>query len=303
MKAQLLITAMATALLFSSCGKDPIKSEVVEEAIQFNGKITNQKASTGGLSTTSSWQANQAIGVTMVQLGTPVILEQANNKKYVFNGTSFLPETGQEIYYPVNMLPVDFIAYAPHKSGLNFPGPINIDVAVQSDQAAIDLLWAKSNNGGVGFLKTAGLSVPLTFDHKLSKIIIKPTASAGLSNTDPTWGTMVININGMYTKAIFDLFQGTISTPTVKQGISPKMTAAGQTYEAIVLPGNNPTAGAFSITFVINGNQYTYTSTANEDFEAGKEYTYNLAISKTGVNLGAVTVNDWVTVSRSGLAN
>ena len=303
MKIQLLSAMAVAALVFSSCSKDKIKEDIKDESIQFSGKITNLKATAGNLSAVSSWAANDAIGVFMLEQGTQVISENAMNRKYVSNGTTFLAEAGQEIYYPVSPIPVDFISYAPFKTGTSISSPLAIDLTNQSNQAAIDLLWAKSNNAGVGFLKTSGISVPLTFDHKLSKIIIKPTASAGLSSTDPSWASMVVGINNLNSKASFDLYTGLVSNPTNVVTINPKSTVAGQTYEAIVLPSNNPTAGAFTFTFLINGATYTYRSAINEHFEAGKEYTYNLSITKTGVHLGSVTVTDWVTVSRSGIAN
>lgn len=303
MKIQLLSAAVFAALMFSSCSKQEIKEETKEESIKFNGKISSLKANSGSLTTTNTWAANDEIGVFMLQLNKNIISEQANNRKFVSNGTTFLPESGQEIYYPVNSEPVDFISYAPYRTGAEIPGTLSIDLSAQTNQASIDLLWAKSNNSGAGFLKTSGFDVPLTFDHKLSKIIIKPTASSGLSSTDPTWNNMSIGIHNMYRKATFDLYTGLLSTPTDINIIVPNTVAAGQTYEAIVLPSTNAVAGAFSFTFLINGNTYTYKSSANENLEAGKEYTYNLSITKTGVTLGTVTVTNWESISRSGIAN
>ena len=303
MKIKFLSTLAVAALLFSACNKDQTANEINDGAIQFNGKITNLKANAGNLTAGSSWAANDAIGVFMLQLDTSLIAENASNRKYVFNGSVFLPEAGQEIYYPVSLTPVDFISYAPYKAGIVIPGDYAVNLIDQSNQNAIDLLWAKSDNSGAGFLKTSGVSVPLTFDHKLSKIVIKTTAGSGLSASDSSWINMGVSINNLNTRANFDVFTGILSNPNTLATISPKNVSAGRTYEAIVLPSNNVAAGAFTFTFLIDGDTYTYRSTGGEGFQAGKEYTYNLSITKTGVNLGSITVTDWVSENRSGIAN
>lgn len=107
----------------------------------------------------------------------------------------------------------------------------------------------------------------------------------------------------MNTSATFDVFTGILRDPADVATISPKTTSAGQTYEAIVLPSNNIAAGAFTFTFLINGDTYTYRSNGGEGLQAGKEYTYNLSITKTGVTLGSISVTDWISENRSGTAN
>lgn len=303
MKTALLSSLALTAVLFASCTKEKGRMEEYQ-AIQFDARINQQKATSSGSGLLStSWSANDKIGIFMLDQGSNTVSGGHANRAYSYVGSAFTPDAGQEIYYPVSDSKVDFIAYYPFKAGSAIGTPFPISVASQTDLGAIDVLWVKSTNGTTGFNKSATALVPLAFDHKLSKIVINTSAGAGLSGTAGDWTSMAVKIKGMNSTAVLDLATGIVSGNTAPADIMPFVRSAGAKYEAIVLPETFTAAGAVQITFTIGADTYTWSSQANATFEAGKEYTYNITVSKTGVSLGAVTIVDWIAApAETGIA-
>lgn len=230
--------------------------------------------------------------------GTTAIAENADNKQHATTGgNAFAPATGHEVYYPINGNSVDFIAYYPYvaEQALSTAYPVN--VATQTSQAAIDLLWAKT----AGKNKTSG-TVALTFDHKLSKLIIKTVAGVGLTATD--LANLTVTAKGMNTEAPFDLKTGTLGTAAASAAIAPAVVTKGSQYEAVVLPAVFAAAGSLTMEFALNNAEsevFVWECPANEAFEPGKEYTYTMTISRTGVSF-TCTINPWTSVPRTGTA-
>lgn len=301
MKKQLLGTFIVSSLFFLSCSKDA--SVESNGAVTFTGKISNLQAVAPGPTSSSIWNNNDEIGIFMVDNGTTVVSGDTKNRQYRFNGAQFAPLPNNEIFFPVSNTHVDFISYFPFRPAQELGNPMPINVNIQANPSTIDLLYAKSNNGGAGYYKTGNTNVPLTFDHKLSKLIIKPIPGAGLSTSDPSWNTMTIMVNGMNTMCMFDLTTGNITAPSMPGSILPFTRTLGVSYEAIVIPYEYIAPGSFNIMFNIAGNTYVLNSGSNERFESGKEYTYTVTINKTAVVLDNVSVNNWTSVTRTGVAN
>lgn len=292
----------AFCLLACSCAKDSTTEE--DLTLKFKGKIANLQATTntgGGLSTT--WSNLDDIGIFMVDHNTTNITEQHENRQYSYDGTAFSPVAGHEIYYPVSDTKVDFLAYYPYTNDASLESAFPIDVSKQHNLAAIDVLWAKSNNSNAGFSKTTGLDVPLVFDHKLAKLVIGTVAGEGLDSEDLSWKKMAVQIAGMYTKNNLDLTTGQLGQSSAPAVIVPFVQQEGRKYEAIILPADFTSAGAVSFNFTIGTDTYVWKSGANESFEAGKQYNYSITINKTEVTLDKITIQDWTTVSRTGIAN
>lgn len=299
MKIKLLTACGIAAMLLGSCAKDN-NLDQGESSITFNGRV--QKAA--NVNTTRTWATNDEIGIFMVDHGTTTISGGHANRQYkTSDGSTFAAVAGNELYYPVSDSKVDFISYYPFSAGLSTLGNYPVDVSAQTNLAVLDLLWTKADHAGVGYNKTAGSNVPLVFDHKLAKLVIKPNASSGLDGTSTDWKNMGINIVGMNTKADFALSTGVLSNLNSIATITPFLKTAGAEYEAIILPATFAQAGDLKITFLIAGDTYTWNCQAGETFEAGKVYNFTIDVAKTGVTLGNVTINDWIEVLRTGTAN
>lgn len=302
MKTQLLTSIALVALMFSSCSKVDNLKEETSDQVRFTAGMKKATINNG---ITSSWQTGDQIGIFMLNTGTADVYGGMANKLYVTSdGIAFAPQTGHEIYYPVSDSRVDFIAYYPYRPSITALGDnYEIDLSTQANLAQNDLLWVKVNNGNNGYNKSTAGQVPLEFEHKLSKIAIVPNASTGMDDASLDWANMTVQVTGMNTAADFDLSTGTLSNPSAALAVAPFAKTAGALYEAIVLPATFAAAGDLQISFTVGTDVFVWKAAAGEQFEAGKQYTISLDIEKTGVNLSGITITDWATESRTGIAN
>ncbi len=105
---------------------------------------------------------------------------------------------------------------------------------------------------------------------------------------------MTVTINGMNTENTFDLSTGTLGTPATPAAITPRTVTDGKEYDAIILPGKY-SDGAVTVEFTINPNTKPETFTWNAgdiDFTGGKQYTYEVKLTRTGVQVTG-TIAEW----------
>ncbi|WCT11571.1 fimbrillin family protein [Mucilaginibacter jinjuensis] len=293
MKTQniLIASAMTLLALGSSCKKDNKHDTVTPNPtlVKFTAAINGQIKTKA---TNDKWDTNDAIGVFM-KIGTGLTNILAANKSYATTGDgAFAPtNTDQNINYPEDGT-VDFIAYYPYKQTLT-NNKYPVDVATQTNQAAIDLLYA---NNATGLSKTSTVA-NLVFSHQLSKIEF--TVKAGTGVTDLTG--LTASLAGLNTKADFDLATGVLSNASQSADVSAKTTAQTGSVlaEAIVLPVAD--ASGKVVTFTLPAGQFKLTLPANTKFEAGKKYTYEISLTTgstpqpTAVALSA-TITNWTSV-------
>ncbi|WP_208094650.1 fimbrillin family protein [Mucilaginibacter agri] len=293
MKSQNILIAAAMSLLaLSSCKKDKNHDAPKPDAtaVKFTASIAGQiktKASN------DKWDSNDAIGVFM-KTGTGLSTVLASNKSYTtINGDGeFSPSAAdQTLYYPEDGT-VDFIAYYPYKQTIT-SNKYPVDLSSQSNQAAIDLLYA---NNATGLSKTS-TEANLAFSHQLSKIELTVKNGTGVADLNG----LGVSLNGLNTKADFDLGTGTLSNVSQAADVSAKLTTqtASVLAEAIVLPVADATGNV--ITFTLPAGQFKLTLPAGSKFEAGKKYAYDIELKKdatsqpTAVALSA-TITNWTNV-------
>lgn len=298
-KKQIFGLFAVAVLLTTSCSKSAVDEPNM--SLSFNGQINTLLATTAPTAASTSWTLGDQIGIFMVDQGTTNVTENNSNKAYRYDGTQFSAITGQEIYYPVSDAKVDFISYYPYSSTASLTNDFTVDVSNQSDLSQVDILYAQATNGTTGFSKLTGTKVPLVFDHVLSKIVIKPVAGEGLEANSSLWENKTVTIKGMQSTASLDLSTGRLADYADPTDIVPFTNTSS--YEAIVLPARFSTARAVQFTFEIGGDTYVWYSQANEQFEAGKVYTYTITVNKTGLALDHVSIKDWDVVTRSGVAD
>jgi len=215
------------------------------------------------------------------------------------------------VYYPVDNTPMTFIAYYPYiataslKTGYKYPVDVTTDQSVAANQAKVDLLYHK-NVAVTGYRKEP--EVALQFKHQLSKIIIKVAKNETMG--DVSLENLSIKLSGMPTTADFALADGTLSNlSTVADIISLKISSTATSYvaEAIIVPHDN-TANAFQnrrMAFEISaaGLNHSYDMPDSKAFESGIVYTYNMTLTRTGVEFEGSTISDWGSTSTSGLGD
>ena len=311
-KSTFMLMALAAAVL-TSCSKDEIQDEPSDGIVRFTAGVSNHAVQDGSPTTKAAgtaWAAGDAIGIFMVNNGTTTVAENAVNRQHTTTGDgNFTAAAGHEIYYPMDGSAVDFIAYYPHTPGVTISGAISVNVAGTQDatkQAACDLLWTKANGtAGAGYSKTSGSTVALAFDHKLAKIVmnVKVAGNTGIVANDFNSASVVIN--GMSTETNMYVSDGILEAPTEPANITPrKLTAAASgflaSYDAIILPHTYDT-NVVTVVFTVNSEPYTWKlTTANAAFVGGNEYTYEVELTRTGVNVIG-TINPWTGINRGGV--
>lgn len=300
MKNLMTMCALASAMCLVSCSNDDEMNVNNDGQARFTAAIGNEAvvASPGTRASGTTWGPNDDIGIFMVHHGTENIAEKSSNRQFrtTTGKENFSPVIGQEIYYPMDNMKVDFISYYPYTDGaaLDTPFPVTIGTAqTDASQPGFDLMWAKAtNDNGKGYHKEPNTPVAFTFGHCLSKLTMNCTldASVGTANLDGA----KVTIHSMNTVSTFDLKTGKQNgTPDTPADITPRKLATptanfDATYDAIILPAGYGD-GAVTVDFEINSEIYTWNVDAMT-FEAGNEYIYEVEITRSGVNVTGTIV-------------
>lgn len=298
MKAKQFVVLALSGLLFIACNKDDKDEKHVP--VQFGSGITAMETKVSGAQE-NEWDENDRIGVFMVAKGTTTVKDGAANKAYVAKtegtGVKFSPASAdQTLFYPEDNSKVDFIAYYPHTSAIdNYE--ISLDVADQTEGVAPDLMTAAATNGGAGYDKEQKTTpVEMTFQHRLSKIVLTTTPGSGISEQELEG--MNVKITGLCTKAKYNVSTNTLSDPTDPQAILPESRSAGKYYEAILLPQSIPTNAA--LVFEVDGATYAL-SLNYTAFQAGVKYNIAVTVSRTSAGLSA-GITGWTEETTTGTA-
>ncbi len=257
-------------LTFSSCQKT--ESSIDRAAVQFTSTIVGQ---INTKTTGTSWDKNDQIGVYMYRAGQSLVatslINQIQNHPFTFNGSLF--QSSSPVFLPNEK--VDFIAYYPYKSLVDFQYPIN--VSDQSNVAALDLMYASNAKN----IDKSNNTIPLIFVRQLSRININLsiTNTAALETNQIIVKMPAISIQGG-----FDLTTGKLDVnSTEKKDVQKKVSVnANKTtrIEFVLLPGEDITGKAIKF-IATNGETYTWTVPHNQQLKnlvAGSQYSFNINI-------------------------
>lgn len=249
--------------------------------IQFSAYTLTKEGESNG---EEAWEKNDAVGIFMIEnenkLSPTSIVDEADNKQYwakiISNKASFDPATPQDAIYYQKDIKVDFVSYYPYSPTLdNYTYPI--DVKDQSNQRKLDLLYSNNAQG----IEYSQSPVSLLFEHKLSRLKFSLTAGIGA----PDISKASITIEGLKTKANFDLSDGSISNIHMPKTITPNNNMA------IVIPqvlGND-----VELTVTINEDKFR-SSISTEQFLMGKTHNYNITVNRTGISISVGNIADWI---------
>lgn len=297
--AQLSLSALlALTLSLTGCSNDenlPGGENDGRVAIRVSSNIdvTDGASKPGTRAANDAWEANDAIGIFMLN-GTTA--DTYSNIAYTTedgNGT-FAPE-GTTIYLPVDGTSRNFVAYYPYQS-LMSGSSYSIDLSNQTDQSAIDLMSSEKENGTNSTVKGITKNAPAVkfrFHHRLCKLSLSIKAGTGLAAAD--LNGLTITLGGQKTTGTFDVLTSDAVTATAEgnQTVTLKTAADGQTSEAIVMPSDGFSGMALTFATTNSGTyKWNVSSTSVTKFEAGKVYKFNITINKTGINVTA-TIEDW----------
>lgn len=283
----LYMGALSTLALMSCTNNDDNSEWYGSEGIVFTTAIQSRVSG-------NTWNANDEVGIYMMNAGSGIEAATAQNKKYIAqtNGT-LTAAPGNGIYLPESGN-VDFIAYYPYTTSVS-GNKLAVNVSDQSNPAAIDLIYS---NGTKGVAATTATTISLGFTHQLTKVTLNVTKD----ETIETLNGLGVNIKGISTEGEFNLADGTLTATagTNNKDVAMYIDAQGTTATAtaIILPTAASTdQTSLNLTFNLNGQSFTHTISDANIFEKGKNVSFNANLSinngKPVVTIGAATIEDW----------
>lgn len=281
----LYMGALSTLALVSCTNNDDNSEWYGSEGIVFTSAIQSRVSG-------NAWNANDEVGIYMMNAGSSIETATAQNKKYIAqtNGT-LTAASGNGIYLPESGS-VDFIAYYPYTTSVS-GNKIAVNVSDQSKPAAIDLIYSNSTKG---IEATTATTISLAFTHQLTKLTLNVTKDA----TVETLSGLNVTMKGISTEGEFNLADGTLTatTGTNNKEVAMNVNAEGTTATAIILPTASASdQTAINLTFSLNGQSFTYTIANTAIFEKGTNVTFNANLSinngKPVVTVGNATITNW----------
>ena len=175
-----------------------------------------------------------------------------------------------------------FLAFYPERAVTNFTAdPYTLDV---NDQHASDLLVARNLTG----MMPTENAVPLLFGHTMARLDVN-LLFRNQWNATPVVGSVAVKAAGSCTINYLDMTYD-IDAPT-DIDLPAVQTAEGYeaSYQSIMIPQTFQT-----LTVTIDGQPYTFTHTEDIPLTPGKFTTLNLYVGRDRIDLGAVSINDWI---------
>lgn len=284
----LYMGALSTLTLMSCTNNDDNSEWYGSEGIVFTTAIQSRVSG-------NTWNANDEVGIYMMNAGSGIEAATAQNKKYIAqtNGT-LTAAPGNGIYLPESGN-VDFIAYYPYTTSVS-GNKIAVNVSDQSKPAAIDLIYS---NGTKGVAATTATTISLGFTHQLTKVTLNVTKD----ETIETLNGLGVNIKGISTEGEFNLADGTLTATagTNNKDVAMYIDAQGTTATAtaIILPTATTSTDqtSLNLTFNLNGQSFTHTISDASIFEKGTNVSFNAKLSinngKPVVTVGNATISNW----------
>lgn len=262
---------------------DPLKGS---KEVHLNAEIEGMKTRASH----TSWETGDALGVYMKRSGVSLDASAlAHNVKYVYNdSTGFAPKNPSDsLFFPFNGSNVDFIGYYPYRENItHFAYPVNL--TVQSNQAAIDLMYSDNATGR----NMSNPSVNLVYSHRLSKVVLQIAHYRSINLS----GLSVI-LTGVPTESSFNLVNGTLSAPSGVVDIALGVNNEGTVAEAILLPGTDLSAS--HLWFVLGDDQVYHiplAGVATSPLAQSTQYLFNVTLfteEDPVISTGEIT--DWLT--------
>ena len=200
-----------------------------------------------------------------------------------YDGSAWTPASlmrwrnGSDAHYFLGVSPVHTIS--------DFTADIyTIDPA---DYTASDLLFARNLDS----VKSEDGAVKLGFQHAMAKLKVN------LSFRDQFGGTPVVSAVSLSakTKASINYLTQAVSATGDVASVSLPAVTANSSYSAILVPQE----GVKKITVTIAGKDYVYTAGESIPLASGQVTTLNLTVGRDLLELGSVSISDWVEDSLS----
>lgn len=253
-------------------------------------------------------------------------INNANNTTYTYDNVKVTKENGNwnpatQMLWQNSTTAVDILAYAPYQvttedaSGkVKVFGKKDYAFSVKADQSGADdyssdLIVYKQTEFTPGTELNTYQAVNVAFTHLLSQLnlIIELRDQFNQNNNTVTAGFVTeVKVNGTIISSKVDFsaipINVLVDETQAATAITPETTGftsaenatdhAFFNYSAIVIP-QTVTAGKFSISFKVDGTEYTWIATSNVNFESGKKHELHLLVGKDVVQVGTISATSW----------
>ena len=312
----LAMAALATAV-FASCSSE-------DELAQNNYPMDNVvriMTSVDGMNTRASY------GNSTDKLNSfGFCIKNANSETYTYDnvkvtkeGSNWKPAT--QMLWQNSTTAVDILAYAPYQETtedangkVKVFGKTDYAFSVKEDQSnaedySSDLIVYKQTGFKPGTELNTSKAVEVTFTHLLSQLNLtielrdqfnqdeeKPVTSATVTDVKVD-GTLIRSKVNFTADPISVLRDGQASAAITPETVAFKKADkttdhATFKYSAIVIP-QTVLAGAFCISFKVDGTDYIWTATSDVKFVSGKKYDLHLLVGKDVVQGSVITARPW----------
>lgn len=309
----LYLTLAAGFLCACGGGKDdpeptpPDPPTPLVEKTELKISVTGIQAPDG---TQENFDTGQTFGLFVVNRSDASVIgklqsangNQADNVKYTLQagGTSW--QAASVLYWKDQTTTVDAYAYSPWSATpasaevTRWPVKVKTDQSREADKKSSDFLWANSPEcrpGNQGIL-------PLTFQHRLTKLYLKLTLESSVSDT---YRIRSVIFHRLLTAGSCELNSGTvIPADGAPSDMLPFARTAGLTEtELIIIPQPLETQNFLTV-IVEDGNTgrelvLSYDLPENIEAKGGKIYTFQMTVTKEPDSLPLldVQISDWET--------
>lgn len=279
-----LLFGFALGMILSGCNKDEELNNAGTNGVSFTSYMIGSRA------TDTAWEPNDEIGVYMQNAGSEGYANvnvkyansEADNNKFTSTSPITYPEGGTGT--------VNFMAVYPYNGDIA-DGNYTFTLA-DGDLSKNDIMYASAPSIASGVT-----NVNLTFQHKLSKIILQLKDEQNNAVTGAT-----ISIDNQCVNGVLNVADGTVSVAGDATYTSVLAFAEGEKgqYEVIVIPDDGREGRSIVIT-TKEGNTYRC-PIGSIAFGNSQKYTFPVSLQapassggETIINLemGSLNIDDW----------
>ncbi len=239
----------------------------------------------------SAWDAGDKVGIS----GTMGAVAYVNVPYTTQGDGAFAASEGvaKGIFFQ-NKEEVSFSAYYPYSAAVDADNAeIAANTTDQSESKSFDFLFADGAKGSVdnpaiNFIGDAA------FSHKMTQLVVKVTPDTDSGFDAETALAKGKNyLIGLKSEGKFNtttgVAEGEAADWALNENVTPTEDGLSLTYAMILFPQQV----ADGITYRIEYDGAAYSCTLNPALEAGKRYTYNVTLKKTGLTVASSTITDW----------
>lgn len=279
-----LLFGFALGMILSGCNKDEDLNNAGTNGVSFTSYMIGSRA------TDTAWEPNDEIGVYMQNAGSEgyanVNVKYANSESDCNKFTSTSPIT-----YPEGGTgTVSFMAVYPYNGDIA-DGNYTFTLA-DGDLSKNDIMYASAPS-----IDSGVTNVDLTFQHKLSKIILQLKDEQNSAVTGAT-----VSIDNQCVSGVLNVADGTVSVASDATYTSVLTFAEGENgqYEVIVIPDEGREGRSIVIT-TTEGNTYRC-PIGSIAFGNSQKYTFPVSLQAPAssggetiidLGMGSLNIDDW----------